>query len=123
MIELLVVLALIGLIAGIALPRLWGQVTKAQQRQAVENIWSLTFSNIRAELRSGRAVALDADFVRQATAKREQLEQWQVEVPVAIVYRPHKVTTGGDIYLSDQEGASWLINISRLDGHVEIRQR
>ncbi|MCE0558535.1 prepilin-type N-terminal cleavage/methylation domain-containing protein [Motilimonas sp. 1_MG-2023] len=119
LIELLVVMALLGLIASIAVPRLWNQLEQMQQRQAIEKVWLNSFKAVKKELKDGHAIAVNEAFM---TAQLKEVNQtnWQVSVPTDIVYRPHHVTTGGNIIFKIDQKTHWQLSISRLDGQIEL---
>ncbi|MFO6423849.1 prepilin-type N-terminal cleavage/methylation domain-containing protein [Motilimonas sp. KMU-193] len=121
LIELLVVLALLGVISGIAVPKLWNQLERAQQRHAIEKIWLRSFQDIKSILKQGNAVELNEGFmVNQMTIAG--ITDWQISVPTPIVYRPHHVTTGGEIVFMIDSSTHWQLAISRLDGQIDLQK-
>jgi len=104
LLELLVVMALVGMLTGIIAPRLWQWIEGTQQRTQLDAL--------RATLQHWPEQAFFDAKTRRP--QREDLpipEGWRVELPKTLVYEPNGMTNGGHVRVWSGENvlADWLI--------------
>ena len=115
LIEILVVLVIVGLLAGIALPRLatlYTSVERAGQRNALhEQIEGLGY---RAYA-SGQAIVLDSSSTNGAEIKDYPLQLppgWRVDLAQPLRYSAQGVCDGGKLTLHDPAGGSEALRLA-----------
>jgi len=104
LLELLVVMALVGMLTGIIAPRLWQWIEGTQQRTRLDAL--------RGVLQHLPEQAFfDAKARRPQHADLPIPEGWRVELPKALVYEPNGMTNGGHVRVWSGESllADWLI--------------
>lgn len=107
LLELLVVMALIGLLSGIVAPRLWQWVDGAQHRAALDTIQS-TLQNLPSQTffaGQGRTIVSAQD------AGLSLPEGWRLELANPLYYEANGMTSGGRVTLwsGKQLLATWQI--------------
>jgi general secretion pathway protein G len=114
LIEILVVLVIIGLLAGVALPRLYNQAHRfevsAQKDKLLLDIGNLGYRAYQTgqPLLLGTPPGIE-QAATDATAVAAPLHippGWQVEVPRVIQYQFNGVCSGGQLSLKDPDGGS-----------------
>lgn len=117
LIELLVVLALISAIGGIAAPNFWGLFTKTMEQQDLFE-FTAKLEALRLEAwHTGQSIDLAAD--RQG--KWPPLpEGWQANKLPNLRFLATGITNGGQIRLSSKANNHWQIDINALDGRITL---
>ncbi|MGP7735193.1 type II secretion system protein [Oceanimonas smirnovii] len=121
LIELLVVMALLAITAAVVVPGLWGQYTRFQEQQQVEQFWQQVSAHIRHERRQGHNVTLrqNTDVLEQAAARHELV----ASIKVPVMFRSDGMVSGGEINLTTAAGRHWVIFVLMPDGEVLIEKR
>lgn len=122
LIEILVVLVIVGLLAGIALPRLtalYASVENAGQRSAIQD--QIEGLGYRAYI-SGQAILLDSSGTRGAGAKDYPLQLppgWRIDLPKPLHYSSQGICGGGKLVISAPDGGREVFRLApplcRLD--------
>lgn len=127
LIEILVVLVIVGLLAGIALPRLttlYASVENAGQRSAIQD--QIEGLGYRAYI-SGQPIVLDSSGASGGEAKAYPLQLppgWRIDLPKSLRYSSRGICGGGKLVINDPAGgraayrlASPLCRLEAVDGN------
>jgi len=107
LIEILVVLVIVGLLAGIALPRLttlYASVENASRRSAIQD--QIEALGYRAYI-SGQPIVLDSSGASGGEAKDYPLQLppgWRIDLPRPLRYSSQGICGGGKLIINDPDG-------------------
>lgn len=107
LIEILVVLVIVGLLAGIALPRLttlYASVENSSQRIAIQD--QIEGLGYRAYI-SGKPIVLDSSGASGEKAKDYPLQLppgWRIDLPKPLRYSSQGICGGGKLIINDSDG-------------------
>lgn len=109
LLELLVVLALVGLIAGVAAPRAWKWVEGARVRNQAAEVMSALESLPSQAFFAGEARVIGVDA--QSAALLRVPSEWRLDLPSPLRYEANGMTVGGRVRLWEGGAlrADWLI--------------
>lgn len=122
LIEILVVLVIVGLLAGIALPRLaaiYTSVENSSRRSAIhdqiEGLGYLAYA-------SGKSIVLESSSESGGQTKDYPLQLsagWRIELPKPVKYSSQGICSGGRLVISDPDGGKAAFRLApplcRLD--------
>lgn len=117
LIELMVVLALMGIMSGIAAPNFWKLFTKTLEQQDL-NKFTDQLEKLRLEAwKTGRGIQLP----KEGGKKWPPLPTgWQTEKLPTLRFLATGITNGGQILLSSAANNRWQIDIQALDGRITL---
>ena len=121
LIEMLVVLVLLSLMTGMAVPSLWNSYLRRSEQMQVEAIVHQVAALRRQARQQGEPLLLNAaDFRHQG--KVALPDDWQVQKMQQLRFLTNGVTNGGEVLLQAPSGWKWTIRYRPLDGKVKVLQ-
>jgi len=124
LIELLVVLALVGVTAGLVGPRLWTPYERANERLVVID-YNRELMALRKDLMvSGRALVIKEGelFSHVEGGSTPSLRTgWSITENSRLVFLSTGVTSGGQIVFSSPTGRMWRLELTPLDGKSKVQ--
>jgi len=115
LVEILVVLVIVGLLSGIALPRLttlYASVENASRRSAIQD--QIEGLGYRAYI-SGQPIVLDSSGASGGGAKDYLLQLpsgWRIDLPRPLRYSSRGICGGGKLVINDPDGGKEVFRLT-----------
>lgn len=121
LIELLIVMALLALISGVVVPRLWGQYTSFKEQHSIESLWGKVQLEAQKKNDASEVFFIDERSISWLTKLAEQ-KQLSIESYQPIFYRADGFVTSGYILFKSDAGNRWRLEVEMPYGKVKIHK-
>ena len=118
MLELLIVLLLVGLVAGMAVPRVDRALDAARQRAFERDLQAVLVALPLQAFRQGQALDFDAAaLMKRLPAAPAAL---RIDLPQPLRYGPDGVAEGGEVWLRTAGAPALHLRVARVTGQVSL---
>jgi prepilin-type N-terminal cleavage/methylation domain-containing protein len=114
LLELLIVLLLMSLMAGLVAPRVLAQLAGAEQRAAFRQARDVVDRLPLQAFARGEALEISTD---QLMASEGWPAGWRVSLTAPLRYSPNGIASGGELLLRGPSGAEHAARIEPFSGH------
>lgn len=122
LIEMLVVLVLLSLMMGIAMPKLWNFYQRRTEQVQVDHVLYRIADLRQAAKHQGEPLFINpSDFAPKGQVPLPS--DWKLNQMQQLRFLTNGVTNGGEIKLISPSGWQWTIHYRPLDGDVKVTQQ